>query len=695
MSNIRSLSNRKMRGIVAVNSIDYVKHAFASLDADTTVIPLREKEDQTRIAATGVTDIVSPESKHGWFTPTLKKNTSEEIAQISFTSGTEGVPKGVAISYRALNDVVERLSLASNIDSSAREYIGVPVYHSFGYGRCRLLAHVGGQGYLPENGFNPVEIADMLQNGEVNALSAVPSLLRIVLINGSLFENVGKDLKWIEIGSQPMSMDEKEALCELFPNACIIQHYGLTEASRTTLLRIDDRIALDSVGQCFGETSVTIIENKIATKGPHLASGLLIDGKLQPLVNESGWFVTSDLGEINDGYLFFLGRADNMINCGGQKISAELIESSLIKEFNLGGGIAVTKIADPSYGDGILVASESEIAITQRELVDCAKGILSENGLNATNALKFLELDALPTTDTGKVQRNKIAELYRDNLAKNSQHIAGCQPGDETFLGRIQEFLGPNICPSSKDSIESLGLDSITVVGVSIAIDHHLGYIPNDFRKLDFGTLEHLDKQTTKSARASSDDRMGAKVKGSTNENPGDIGFWALVKEDFHTHERDFFSQGFWAIFNHRFGNWRMGVRLKLLRAPLTIVYRIHLKLIQVLCGIKLDYTVRVGRRVKLEHFGGIIVGAVEIGDDVTLRQNTTLGIKDISNLSGKPILEQGVNVGTGAVIVGEVRVGRYSVIGPNSVVDTDIPPFSIVNAAPSVVTSQNFRKDM
>ena len=177
---------------------------------------------------------------------------------------------------------------------------------------------------------------------------------------------------------------------------------------------------------------------------------------------------------------------------------------------------------------------------------------------------------------------------------------------------------------------------------------------------------------------------------GSSNMNPSDLGFWALVKEDYVTHDRNLFSQGFFAIFVHRYGNWRMGVRIKLLRMPLTLLYRILAKWTQVFCGIDLDYGVPVGRRVKLEHFGGMILSAKRIYDDVIIRQNTTLGIKDLSDLHAKPTIERGVSIGAGAVIVGDVTVGEYSKIGPNTVVIHDVPPCSTVYIKPIVKPSQS-----
>ena len=182
--------------------------------------------------------------------------------------------------------------------------------------------------------------------------------------------------------------------------------------------------------------------------------------------------------------------------------------------------------------------------------------------------------------------------------------------------------------------------------------------------------------------------------KGETNANPGDIGFWDLVKEDFKTHGCDWLSEGFWAVFCHRFGNWRMSVRSKILRAPLTLIYRIWRILCQWLGGIKLDYVVKLGRRVRIDHFGGIIVGARSIGDDVVIRQNTTMGIRSESDLAAKPIIGSRVNIGAGAVIVGNITIGDDVIIGANSVVSFDVPSNSIVKMPRPTVSTREMPLD-
>jgi serine O-acetyltransferase len=171
---------------------------------------------------------------------------------------------------------------------------------------------------------------------------------------------------------------------------------------------------------------------------------------------------------------------------------------------------------------------------------------------------------------------------------------------------------------------------------------------------------------------------------GSANANPPGIGFWALVAEDFRTHESRLVSQGFWALFWHRFGNWRMSVRPRLLRLPLSALYKVMFRLGERTGGIMLPYNVVVGRRVKLEHFGGMVLSAYRIGDDCIIRQNTTFGIARVTEPDARPVIGQGVDIGTGVAILGGVRVGDGAVIGANALVIRDVAPGDTVGGVPA-----------
>jgi serine O-acetyltransferase len=176
---------------------------------------------------------------------------------------------------------------------------------------------------------------------------------------------------------------------------------------------------------------------------------------------------------------------------------------------------------------------------------------------------------------------------------------------------------------------------------------------------------------------------------GVANRNPGSIRLVALIAEDCRTHGGDFFSQGFWALFWHRFGNWRMSVKPKALRAPLSLLYRIGAKLTQWFAGIDLPYTVIVGRRVRLEHFGGMILIARAIGDDVVIRQNTTFGVARADRLRDWPVIGDGVDIGAGAAILGRVDVGRGAKIGANAVVLKDIPEGAVAVGVPARIVKR------
>lgn len=173
-------------------------------------------------------------------------------------------------------------------------------------------------------------------------------------------------------------------------------------------------------------------------------------------------------------------------------------------------------------------------------------------------------------------------------------------------------------------------------------------------------------------------------ASGQRNQNPEGIGLFALLAEDLRTHDSNPLEPGFLAIALHRLGNKRMDIRYRLLRAPLSLAYRTaHTAMVCVL-GIDLGYTVKVGRRVRLWHQGGMILGARRIGDDVHIRHHVTMGIAHRGRPWEKPVIEDGVDIGSGAAILGDVVVGKDSLVGANSVVVRSFPPNSTLFGVPA-----------
>lgn len=171
---------------------------------------------------------------------------------------------------------------------------------------------------------------------------------------------------------------------------------------------------------------------------------------------------------------------------------------------------------------------------------------------------------------------------------------------------------------------------------------------------------------------------------GDRNQNPEGIGFLALLREDFRTFDRRLSDPGFWAVAIHRFGNLRMDIRPRLLRLPFSLLYQVMHAFMSGFFGIDLEYSVKLGRRVRIWHHGGMFIGAISIGDDVTLRHNTTMGVAHQDEGWKKPIIEDRVDIGAGACILGDVRIGHDSVIGANTVVVRSFPPHSTLFGVPA-----------
>lgn len=178
--------------------------------------------------------------------------------------------------------------------------------------------------------------------------------------------------------------------------------------------------------------------------------------------------------------------------------------------------------------------------------------------------------------------------------------------------------------------------------------------------------------------------RHSPMLEGDCNNNPAGLSLVALIAEDFRTHDRELLNPGFWAVALHRFGNWRMGVRPRLLRGVFTVVYRTLYTCLRLGVGIELPYVVVLGRRLRIWHHGGIFIGARSIGDDVHIRHNTTMGVLHRGEGDYKPVIGNRVDVGPGVAILGGVEVGDDVVIGANSVVVKSVPAHTTVFGVPA-----------
>lgn len=295
-----------------------------------------------------------------------------------------------------------------------------------------------------------------------------------------------------------MSAEEKRAVRKLFPNAGIVQHYGLTEASRSTFLTISDApdSVLESVGRAVGDAEVGISEDgRIRVRGPHVARWRIEGGKLLESLDPEGWLQTNDLGHLKNGYLYYDGRADDQINVAGVKLSPDRVEALIRERYHAAGKLAVARVPDAMRGDGVLVALDHEPRDSD-EVRRVALDVLKSLGVDAASSLHVWPTSEFPVTPTGKVIRRELTQRFvatRDTKAPNVVATSP-EPGGEVAPEIVAMFgkFFPGRRVTGGDSFESLGGDSLNYIQFALEFEKRFGALPANWQSMTASQISGL-----------------------------------------------------------------------------------------------------------------------------------------------------------------------------------------------------------
>jgi serine O-acetyltransferase len=167
------------------------------------------------------------------------------------------------------------------------------------------------------------------------------------------------------------------------------------------------------------------------------------------------------------------------------------------------------------------------------------------------------------------------------------------------------------------------------------------------------------------------------------------------IREDWRTYERDWTRRGLWVMAVYRFGNWRYGIRNRVIRMPFSVAYKLLKVLSEILTGIELPCEVKLGRRFRIEHFGGIVIsGDAVFGDDCIIRNGVTVGLRHTGE-RGAPVIGARADIGAGAKILGSIHIGDDVAVGANAVVIADVPSNSIAVGVPAKVRPRKSAREV
>ncbi len=162
------------------------------------------------------------------------------------------------------------------------------------------------------------------------------------------------------------------------------------------------------------------------------------------------------------------------------------------------------------------------------------------------------------------------------------------------------------------------------------------------------------------------------------------------IRSDLRAYNGDWGAQGFWVMVVYRFGRWRYSIKFRPLRMFFSFLYKVLYKFVQILTGIELPCEVLLGKNFVIDHFGGVIVsGYARFGDNCRIRNGVVVGLKNVDSPCA-PVIGDNVDIGSGAKVLGDIKIGSNVVIGANAVVLQDVPDNALAVGVPAVIKSRN-----
>jgi len=345
-----------------------------------------------------------------------------DVADVMFTTGTTGNPKGVCLSYANIAGSAANTNGFVGTAEDDIEALALPLSHSFGLGRMRCVLMAGATLVLVNNFANLKAFFQIIDTEKVTGFGMVPAVWQYIKrFSGRRIARFADQIRYIEMGSAALPVEDKQLLMELFPNTRLCMHYGLTEASRALFAEFHEMTDhLESIGRpasafvevCIldenGRPVANGLDGEICVRGNMVLSTYFLSSDNQDAFF-GDWFRTGDWGHRDsDGNYYLTGRKKELINVGGVKVSPVTIEDA-IKSLGI-TDCACIAIQDPN---GVLgevpkafLLKDSNNSLTIEEI----KKQLSQKLPSQEIPVEWEWTDNIPRTSSGKIQRLKLKQ---------------------------------------------------------------------------------------------------------------------------------------------------------------------------------------------------------------------------------------------------------------------------------------------
>lgn len=350
--------------------------------------------------------------------------TEETLAGLFYTGGTTGVSKGVMLSHRNLiSNALHNMSVLEPSQEHVWQ-IMAPMFHAAGTNAV-LLSIWSASCQIPLETFDPATALDIVERHGVTHTLGVPAMIAAIT---ELQLTEPRDVSTLQVvahGGSPIATEVIRRASQAFPGAEFVHVYGATETSPLVTGLRNEHLYLDeprgrSCGQALIGVQIRIVDEEgrelpvgevgeVATSGPNVMQGYWNKPEQTAAALRDGWYYTGDLGRLDDdGFLYLVDRAKDMIVTGGENVYCSEVEEALYKHpAVLEAG--VIGVPDDKWGEAVHAVVVLREAADADELIEFCRHHIA--GYKLPKAITFSETE-LPKSGPGKILKRELRKPF-------------------------------------------------------------------------------------------------------------------------------------------------------------------------------------------------------------------------------------------------------------------------------------------
>jgi acyl-[acyl-carrier-protein]-phospholipid O-acyltransferase/long-chain-fatty-acid--[acyl-carrier-protein] ligase len=349
-----------------------------------------------------------------------RKVSPDTAAVILFTSGSEGVPKGVVLSHGNLLANIRQMLSVNDLNDTDRIFNALPIFHSFGLTVGTLLGLVrGSYVFLYPSPLHYRIIPNVLYDKNCTVFLSTNTFLNGYHRRAHSYDF--RSVRCLFAAAEKVQEATFTSWSQRF-GVRILEGYGATECSPTLSVNVGLASRFGSAGRFLPGIEWRLEEvpgvetgGRLLVRGPNIMKGYLHHGCLTPAAPPDGWYDTGDIVKVDaDGFLYILGRMKRFAKVGGEMVSLTAVEEALAGAFPHHGAncqVAVVSRLDAKRGETLVAITNSPKLLRNevRQAVQ-ARGL---SNLSVPGELRII--GQMPVLGSGKTNHRELQRLLEEN----------------------------------------------------------------------------------------------------------------------------------------------------------------------------------------------------------------------------------------------------------------------------------------